>query len=206
MKLVRSLALVSGVLSAALHAQPSTPSPQAANAPSAAATGLLSEGEVRKVDAGQGKITLRHGPLTNLGMPPMTMVFTVTNPGLLQGLKAGDRVRFTADRIDGTFVVTALQPAGAAPAQHMPGADVHGAAAGSALPKVDGVVEQLDAARGFVVIRHGDIPNLGMERMTMGFDVADRKLLEGLKVGQKVTFQADMVGGNATVVGLVPVH
>lgn len=70
---------------------------------------LLSEGEVRKVDAEQGKVTLRHGPLTNLDMPAMTMVFTATDKKMLEGLKQGDKVRFTADRKDGAFVVTALQ-------------------------------------------------------------------------------------------------
>jgi len=68
-----------------------------------------SEGEVRKVDLAQGKVTLRHGPLTNLDMPAMTMVFAVADRQLLQGLKVGDKVRFHADSRDGTLVVTALE-------------------------------------------------------------------------------------------------
>ena len=68
-----------------------------------------SEGEVRKVDLAQGKVTLRHGPLANLDMPAMTMVFTATDKKLLQGLKEGDKVRFTADKKDGSSVVTALE-------------------------------------------------------------------------------------------------
>jgi Cu/Ag efflux protein CusF len=73
---------------------------------------LLSEGEVRKVDPATGKITLRHGPLANLDMPAMTMVFTATDPKLLQGLKQGDKVRFTADKSkDGTYLVTAIRVA-----------------------------------------------------------------------------------------------
>ncbi len=78
---------------------------------SAAATAETpkSEGEVRKVDLGQGKVTLRHGPLANLDMPAMTMVFTATDKKLLQGLKEGDKVRFTADKKDATFVVTAIE-------------------------------------------------------------------------------------------------
>jgi Cu(I)/Ag(I) efflux system protein CusF len=69
-----------------------------------------SEGEVRKVDVATGKVTLRHGPLANLDMPPMTMVFTATDPKLLQGLKQGDKVRFTADKKDGTYLVIAIEP------------------------------------------------------------------------------------------------
>jgi Cu/Ag efflux protein CusF len=43
-------------------------------------------------------------------MPPMTMVFTATDPKLLQGLKQGDKVRFTADKKDGTYLVIAIEP------------------------------------------------------------------------------------------------
>ena len=76
-----------------------------------AGTAPQSEGEVRKVDLEQGKVTLRHGPLANLDMPAMTMVFTAADPKLLQGLKQGDKVRFTADKKDGTYVVTAIEAA-----------------------------------------------------------------------------------------------
>jgi Uncharacterized conserved protein len=77
----------------------------------APASALQSEGEVRKVDLEQGKVTLRHGPLLNLDMPAMTMVFTAADPKLLDGLKQGDKVRFTADKKDGTFIVTAIEVA-----------------------------------------------------------------------------------------------
>lgn len=75
----------------------------------AAAQDLLSEGEVRKVDRAAGKVTLRHGPLANLDMPAMTMVFTVPDPKLLDGLAVGSKVRFTADRKDGVYLVTAIR-------------------------------------------------------------------------------------------------
>lgn len=75
----------------------------------AAASSPLSEGEVRKIDLEQGKVTLRHGPLSNLDMPPMTMVFTAVDPKLLDGLKPGDRVRFTADKKNGIYIVTAIE-------------------------------------------------------------------------------------------------
>lgn len=75
----------------------------------------------------------------------------------------------------------------------------------AAMPLIDGEILKLDPAAGLVVLKHGDIPNLGMPRMTMGFDVGDRKMLNGLKVGDKVRFQAEMVKGKATVTELKPV-
>lgn len=72
----------------------------------------------------------------------------------------------------------------------------------AAMPLVQGEVRKLDLDKGLVVLRHGDIPNLAMPAMTMGFDVADKKMLDGLKVGDKVMFQAEMVTGKATVTEL----
>ena len=68
-----------------------------------------SEGEVRKVDRDAGKVTIRHGELRNLDMPAMTMVFRVKDPAMLAELKEGDRIRFTAEKVDGNFTVTELQ-------------------------------------------------------------------------------------------------
>ena len=67
------------------------------------------DGEVRKVDKAQSKITLKHGELKRLEMPPMTMVFHVKDAKLLDGLAQGDQVSFATERIDGQFVVTALK-------------------------------------------------------------------------------------------------
>jgi Cu/Ag efflux protein CusF len=69
----------------------------------------MSEGEVRKIDKEQGKVTLRHGPIANLDMPGMTMVFKVADSKLLDSVKEGDRVRFAAERVDGSLTVTAIQ-------------------------------------------------------------------------------------------------
>lgn len=70
------------------------------------APAALSEGEVRKVDKEAGKVTLRHGPLENLGMPGMTMVFRVKDPAWLDTFKKGDRIRFRAEKVEGVFTVT----------------------------------------------------------------------------------------------------
>ena len=83
----------------------------------AAALGLASlgvvaqpyEGEVRKIDKAQGKLTLQHGELKALDMPPMTMVYRVANPALLDNLTVGERVRFDAARINGAYTVTAIR-------------------------------------------------------------------------------------------------
>lgn len=71
----------------------------------------LTEGEVRKIDKEQAKLTLRHGPLVNLDMPAMTMVFKAADPKMLDGLKVGDKVRFSADKLGGVFTVTAIEAA-----------------------------------------------------------------------------------------------
>lgn len=73
------------------------------------AAAAMSEGVVKKVDKAGGKLTIAHGPLENLGMPAMTMAFPVGNPGLLDTLKAGDKVRFRAEQRNGAIVVVALE-------------------------------------------------------------------------------------------------
>ena len=71
----------------------------------------LSEGEVRKVDPQAKKLTIRHGPLANLDMPAMTMVFQVQDEAMLQNVRVGDRVRFLAEKVDGQFTVVRIEPA-----------------------------------------------------------------------------------------------
>lgn len=70
----------------------------------------LSDGEIRKVDQDAKKITIKHGPIANLDMPGMTMVFQVKDPALLDRAKAGDKVRFAAEKIGGAYVVTRIEP------------------------------------------------------------------------------------------------
>ena len=74
-------------------------------------TAQMSEGEVRKIDKGAGKVTIKHGPIENLGMPPMTMVYRVKDPAMLDQLKAGDKIDFVADKINGAYTVTQIKPA-----------------------------------------------------------------------------------------------
>jgi Cu(I)/Ag(I) efflux system periplasmic protein CusF len=75
--------------------------------PAAAETPTV-QGEVKKVDMAQKKLTLKHGPIPNLDMDSMTMVFRVKDAAMLEGLKAGDKITFTADRVNGAITVTSI--------------------------------------------------------------------------------------------------
>ena len=71
----------------------------------------MTQGEVRKVDKDGHRITINHEPLENLNMPAMTMVFRVKEPAMLDQVKAGDKVKFQAEKIGGAFTVTKIEPA-----------------------------------------------------------------------------------------------
>ena len=71
----------------------------------------FSEGEVRRVDKVAKKLTIRHGPLANLDMPAMTMVFQVRDAAVLDKVKPGDKIRFVAEKVDGAYVATKVEPA-----------------------------------------------------------------------------------------------
>lgn len=94
------------------HGAPTMPTAAAAAAATEPARNSLpwAEAEVRRVDAAAGKISLKHGDIKNLDMPPMTMVFQLRDKALLGNLKAGDRVRFTADKVNGSYTVVDIQP------------------------------------------------------------------------------------------------
>jgi len=76
-----------------------------------ASAATLADGEVRKVDKDAGKITLKHGPIKSLDMPPMTMVFQVKDRAFLDKVKAGDKVKFTAEENAGAYVVSSIEVA-----------------------------------------------------------------------------------------------
>ncbi|MDM0119416.1 copper-binding protein [Variovorax arabinosiphilus] len=75
----------------------------------AAAASEFSEGEIRKVDKDNKKLTIKHGPLKNLDMPGMTMVFGVDDDAVLEKLEAGARVRFQAEKVDGKIIATRIE-------------------------------------------------------------------------------------------------
>ena len=66
-------------------------------------------GTVEKVDTAQSKVTIDHGPIKNLDMDAMTMVFRTQDPAVVKGIKAGDRIRFQADRVNGQISIVKIQ-------------------------------------------------------------------------------------------------
>ena len=78
----------------------------------ATAQSALVDGLVTKVDQAAGKITIRHGPLKKFDMEEgMTMVFRVQDPAMLKAVKAGDKIKFDVDRVNGQFTVTKIEKA-----------------------------------------------------------------------------------------------
>ena len=103
------IGIAAALIVAPAYAQQTGPDKKSGTeAPQAAA---MSEGEVRKVDKETKKITIKHGPLQNLDMPAMTMVFQVKEPAMLDQVKVGDKVKFQAEKLGGAFTITKLEPA-----------------------------------------------------------------------------------------------
>lgn len=102
------LALVAAMLGA-MPLSSFAASDTAAPSTSAQSDGQMAEGEIRKVDKDAKKITIKHGELKNLEMPPMTMVFQVKDPEMVERVKQGDKVSFLAERIGGKFTVIQIQ-------------------------------------------------------------------------------------------------
>ena len=69
----------------------------------------MSEGEVRKINKDQGKLTLKHGEIKNLGMPGMTMIFLAQDKAMLDHVKEGDKVKFVAENINNQLTVTKIE-------------------------------------------------------------------------------------------------
>jgi Cu(I)/Ag(I) efflux system protein CusF len=69
----------------------------------------MTDGEVRRIDKDAQKITLRHGPITNLGMPAMTMVFQIKDPSLIDKVNPGDKVKFNAEKVPDGYAVTKIE-------------------------------------------------------------------------------------------------
>jgi Cu(I)/Ag(I) efflux system protein CusF len=108
--LIITIALASTLIVPAMAQQKAED--HSAHHPAAAASAAnMTEGEVRKVDRDAKKLTIKHGEIKNLDMPPMTMVFQVKDVALLDKLKAGDKIRFVAENTASGLVVTDIRPA-----------------------------------------------------------------------------------------------
>ena len=94
------------------HANHSTtPAAAAVSMPSADAAAVMTTGEITRVDARNGKLTIRHAEIKNLDMPAMTMVFALAESAKPAAIKAGDKVLFHAEEKEGTLIITRIQPA-----------------------------------------------------------------------------------------------
>ena len=119
MKNIKTLVVIASLITAATAAQaagnaaaPMATAPAAAAAAAAIKTDLpMVDGEIRKIDMESKKITIKHGEIKNLDMPGMTMVFQVKDPAMLDKIKTGDKVKFSAEKSNGAIVVTDIQPA-----------------------------------------------------------------------------------------------
>lgn len=106
--------LTSALLLAAAHvanAQAPATNGHAAHHGAAATAAEMTDGEIRRIDRDQRKMTLRHGEMKNLDMPPMTMVFQLADPAWIDQFKVGDKVRFAADKINGAYTVVKIEKA-----------------------------------------------------------------------------------------------
>ena len=112
MKNIKSLLIIASLFAAttASFAASHTAAPAASAASTASALPMVSA-EVRKVDLENKKISLKHGEIKNLDMPGMSMVFQVKNVAMLENVKAGDKVMFTADKVDGAYMVMSIEKA-----------------------------------------------------------------------------------------------
>jgi len=105
---IPALALAVATLAAQAQTQ-AAPAKSDAMKTSSGADASMADGEVRKIDKDAGKLTLKHGEIKSLDMPPMTMVFQIKDKAMLDGVKAGDKVRFKAVSEGGKMVVTEIQ-------------------------------------------------------------------------------------------------
>lgn len=111
--MLRSLVMVGCVLGAgaAMAQAPHAAMNHGAGEMKRGAAASMADGTIRKIDKAAGKVTIKHGPIANLNMPPMSMVFKVKDVAMLDKVKVGDQVVFAAENIDGALTVTTLKPA-----------------------------------------------------------------------------------------------
>ena len=100
------------VAALAAHAQmsPNMAMPKPASAATSGAT-VMTEGVVQNVDPSRGVVTLKHGEITNMAMPAMTMAFNVSDKKMLANVKNGDKVRFHVENVGNAPTVTRIEPA-----------------------------------------------------------------------------------------------
>ncbi len=151
---------------------------------------IVADGKVITTVPNASQIVVEHGEIKGF-MDAMTMGYRVEPPSLLEGLKSGDKVRFTIDVPKKAIVKIEKGPALAATT----GQQAQGSRAAETGPQKtvvgEGKVVATVPSSGQIVVEHGEIKGF-MEAMTMGYPVDPPSLLEGLKFGDKVRFTIDV--------------
>ncbi|MDO8420303.1 MAG: copper-binding protein [Rubrivivax sp.] len=111
MKTLVTFLVLASTLAPPAVAQPKADDHAAHQSAAAAKATGMTDGEIRKVDKGARKLTIKHGEIKNLDMPPMTMVFQVKDGAMLDKLKVGDRILFAVEQATAGLVVTDIRPA-----------------------------------------------------------------------------------------------
>ncbi|MFT4607155.1 MAG: Cu(I)/Ag(I) efflux system protein CusF [Gammaproteobacteria bacterium] len=153
---------------------------------------LDARGVVKSIRISQGKIKIKHGPIDKYGMPGMSMLFKVSDPSSLDGLKKGQKIDFNIDNSSGGFVITRIKPIES-------NADVKQQMTMDAI----GVVKKIRESQGKIKIKHGPIDKYGMPGMSMMFKVSDPSALEGLTKGQTIGFDIDNSSGGFVITRIV---
>lgn len=151
---------------------------------------VVADGKVITTVPNAGQIVVEHGEIKGF-MDAMTMGYRVEPPSLLEGLKSGDKVRFTIDVPKKAIVKIEKGPVlAAATSQQAQGSGAAGAGAQKTVVGEGKVVATVPNSNQ-IVVEHGEIKGF-MEAMTMGYPVDPPSLLEGLKFGDKVRFTIDV--------------
>jgi Cu(I)/Ag(I) efflux system protein CusF len=106
---IQTAVLLAATLAAPTFAQKSSVDHSAHMAGTQAQSATLADGEIRRVDKAAKKLTIKHGPIPSLDMPAMTMVYRVKDPKMLEQVKAGDKIKFTAEMVGDAYTVTSIQ-------------------------------------------------------------------------------------------------
>lgn len=110
MKNIKSIVITATLLSCVAFSYAASHAAAPAASSTATTTTLpMADAEIRKIDLENKKVTLKHGEIKNLDMPGMTMVFQVKDMAMLEKVKVGDKVKFTADKVSGAFTVLSIE-------------------------------------------------------------------------------------------------
>ncbi|GJH28587.1 RND family efflux transporter MFP subunit [Caballeronia peredens] len=111
-KLIVATAVLAAVFAAPAFASDDMAGMNMSAKPSAAkvsSNNALTDAEVKKVDATTGMVTLKHGALENVGMPPMTMAFKAKDAAMVKKVHEGDKVKVRVENVDGTLTIVRLE-------------------------------------------------------------------------------------------------